>query len=72
MGLVGGQNSPSVSRFEQGRGGCRKETPSASRFERGRWLDNLRLAFRAREGMVGGCRVVSTWQGGLAMSTYCL
>jgi len=54
--LVEGQNSPSVSCFEQGRGVGRKETPSVSHFEQGRWLNDLCLAFRVREGMglVGG------------------
>ena len=51
MGLVGGQNSPLCRVLSEGGGGVgRKETPSMLCFERGRWLDDCRLAFRAREG----------------------
>ena len=48
---------PSDSRFERGRGSDERELPSDSSFERGRGSDvaggnTLRLAFRAREGVV--------------------
>ena len=61
-GGVGSGESPSISRFELGRGWWKYQewgNPSVSRFERGRGgggavrgIEPLRLAFRARVGVV--------------------